>query len=344
MVSHEPVFIHGAALYNIDCVEGARRHLQDGSVDLIFTDPPYGIQSDRLHLHYNRDEGYVLDGYVEVRKEEYAEFSERWIKEAERVLRPGGSLYVVSGYTHLYEILHALRKTSLREVNHLVWRYSFGVFTKRKYISSHYHILFYEKPGGERTFNAESRFGFSERSEDGRSPNSTDREDVWMINREYKPGRQKNRNELPIELVTKALQYSSREGDLICDFFLGGFTTAKAAIGLGRRFVGFELSPEIFRARIDEIRSLEEGWLLPKVRKPHLSSHVNRHKRWTEGERVRLKELYSSLKEQGCSKKEILEITGRELGRGRWGLERAIRRFIKKKNPNIEVDTDSPDK
>lgn len=330
-MSAKPVSLHGAALYNMDCVEGARRHLGDGVVDLIFTDPPYGIQGNTLHLHYNRDEGYVLDGYVEVTGEEYATFSERWIREAERVLRPGGSLYIVSGYTRLYEILHALRKTSLREVNHLVWRYSFGVFTRRKYISSHYHILFYEKPGGIRTFNPESRFGFSERSGDGRSLNSMDREDVWMINREYKPGRQKNRNELPIELVTKALQYSSREGDLVCDFFLGGFTTAKAAIGLRRRFVGFELSPEIFRAKVDEVRTLEEGWLLPKLRKPHISGPVNRHKRWTEDEKRRLQVLHSSLLEQGCTKKEILEIAGRELGRGRWAMERAIRRFIRDK-------------
>ncbi len=40
--------------YNTDCVEGARQYLRDASVDLIITDPPYGIGGDTLHKHYNR--------------------------------------------------------------------------------------------------------------------------------------------------------------------------------------------------------------------------------------------------------------------------------------------------
>ena len=65
------VELDGNLYYQGDCVEGAREHLADGSVDLIVTDPPYGIGGDRLHQHYNRDEAHVVDGYVEVPEEEY---------------------------------------------------------------------------------------------------------------------------------------------------------------------------------------------------------------------------------------------------------------------------------
>jgi site-specific DNA-methyltransferase (adenine-specific) len=41
--------------------------------------------------------------------------------------------------------------------DHILWKYNFDVYTSRKYASSHYHILFYEKPGGRRTFNLERR-------------------------------------------------------------------------------------------------------------------------------------------------------------------------------------------
>jgi site-specific DNA-methyltransferase (adenine-specific) len=87
--------------YNTDCVRGALDHLADASVDLIVTDPPYGIDGDRLHRHYNRDERFVIDGYVEVDRRAYNAFSRAWIAQASRVLRPGGLLYVISGYTNL---------------------------------------------------------------------------------------------------------------------------------------------------------------------------------------------------------------------------------------------------
>src|SRR5579884_1841674 len=123
-------------LVNDDCVKAAIGHLADASVDLLITDPPYGIEGDRLHRHYNRDERFVIDGYVEVEPGEYNAFSRAWIAQAERVLRPGGQIYIVSGYTNLYDVLDALRATSLREINHIVWKYNFGVYTSRKFVSS----------------------------------------------------------------------------------------------------------------------------------------------------------------------------------------------------------------
>ena len=111
----------------MDCVEGARKYLRDNSIDLIVTDPPFGIGGDLLH---NRNEKYVLYGCVEVPKEEYYEFTVNWIKEAERVLRPGGSIYIFSGYTNLIHILNALAQTKLKEVSHIIWKYNFAVYTK----------------------------------------------------------------------------------------------------------------------------------------------------------------------------------------------------------------------
>ena len=52
--------------YNMDCIEGCRKYVGFESVDLIITDPPYGIKGDKLHKHYHRDESHVLDGYIEI--------------------------------------------------------------------------------------------------------------------------------------------------------------------------------------------------------------------------------------------------------------------------------------
>ena len=319
------VTLHNSTFYNCDCISGAQAHIPDNSVDLIITDPPYGINGDTLHKHYNRNEAFVIDGYVEIPEPEYGNFSIRWVKEAERVLRPGGSIYIVSGYTNLYHILHALRRTKLKEINHIIWKYSFGVFTRRKYISSHYHILFYEKPGGERTFNVESRYGLNEKTEDNRSQNNADREDVWIINREYKPGTVKNKNELPVQLLTKMIQYSTNEGDCICDFFLGGFSTAIAAIGLNRRAIGFEISTPVFDQKIPEIEALTPGSLFPLQRIPVTGTFKNSRKPWTDVEIRHLMEAYPRLLKEGLTKTTIIAQLGEELGRGRWAITKALK-------------------
>jgi site-specific DNA-methyltransferase (adenine-specific) len=323
----EPVMVHGCLFYNEDCISGAREHLQDNSVDLIITDPPYGIHGDHLHQHYNRDERCVIPGYVEIPEHEYADFSACWIREAERVLRPGGSLYIVSGYTNLYDILHALKQTSLVEVNHIIWKFRFGVFTRRKYISSHYHILLYEKPGSRRVFNTESRYGLSEKTGDGRSPNTSDREDVWPINREYKPRQQKNKNELPQALLIKMLQYSSNEGDLVCDLFLGGFSTALAAIGLNRRVVGFEVSEQMFVAKISGIQQATPGHLLDTLRRPSVTRIKNQGQPWTGKDCAALASRYQELREQELLKKEIIAVLCKEFGRGRFAIEKALEKL-----------------
>lgn len=302
--------------YNEDAITGARAQIAKNSVDLIITDPPYGIEGDTLHKHYNRDEKFVVDGYVEVSKSQYAQFSERWIVEAERILKPGGSMYVVSGYTNLGDILNGLKKTSLREVNHIIWKYNFGVHTTRKFVSSHYHVLLYEKPNSRRTFHPHVRFGPAERDEKFGSLNYQDREDVWVINREYKPGEIKNKNELPTELLIKMMQYSSNDGDVVADLFLGGFSTAKVAIGLKRYATGFELNKKMFDYQVKKIQEIEPGYLLPTLRVPQGRNLLNAGKPWSKDDITKACKQYNSLYKQIGSKRRALEQVAEAFGRG----------------------------
>lgn len=308
-------------LVHDDCVKGALGHLADASVDLIITDPPYGIQGDRLHRHYNRDERFVIDGYVEVEKQAYNAFSHAWIAQAERVLRPGGQLYVVSGYTNLYDVLDALRATSLVEINHLIWKYNFGVYTSTKFVSSHYHILYYAKPG-PRTFNLQARFPLDAGAEDGGSANYRDREDVWTINREYKPAQKKNKNELPVALLEKMIAYSSNPGDLVCDFFMGGGSTGVVAVGMDRRFAGFEISKKAFDRCVERIEAVQAGELLQPAPRPHIVH--NRGKAWSAAESRRLGKRYRDLNAKGLTKTAIIEALSREFKRGAWAIRKRL--------------------
>lgn len=311
--------------YNIDCIQGSQKYLRDNSIDLIITDPPYGIRGNLLHKHYNRNEDHVIDGYVEVDQKEYPEFTNKWIQQTERVLRPGGSIYIVSGYTNLRHVLNALASTSLKEINHIIWKYNFGVYTKTKYVSSHYHILYYTKPGGKPTFNSNIRFGPLEKNEEGRVLNYIDREDVWVINREYKPGKKKNKNELPTELLKKMILYSSHPGDLVCDFFLGSFSTAKVAIGLNRKACGFELSKSAFVYQQKNLKKIKPGCLLEGMKLNQSSELENQGKRWTEKEKAKLKKRYSQLYSRTKNKADSIEKLVSEFQRGRFAIANILK-------------------
>lgn len=237
-------------VYN-DCVRGMQQYISDNTIDLIFTDPPYGIKGDHLDQHYKRDESYVVPGYCDVPLDQYAQFSAEWITECARVLRPGGSMYIVSGYTNLHHILNALHATALREVNHIIAKYSFGVATTRKYVSSHYHILFWEKPARgpqQRTFNTHCRFTNTKQS-------YHDRLSVQDMQREYKPKQIKNKNQLSENFVEKFILYSSQPGDTVLDCFAGSLSTGRAAVKHGRNFVGFELNRAAYDAFLPILHS-----------------------------------------------------------------------------------------
>lgn len=248
---------HFFVTYNLDCIEGMKNYVKNDSVDLIFTDPPYGIDGDELDVHYHREESTVVPGYIDVPISNYAQFSIDWIKECERVLRPGGSIYIVSGYTNLHHILNALHSTSLKEINHIIAKYSFGVSTTKKFVSSHYHILFWSKPekkGFNRIFNTNCRFLDQKDS-------YNDRLSVQEMSRTYKPGQVKNKNELSETFIEKFILYSSNRGDTVLDCFGGSFSTGRTSLRYGRKFIGFEINKnayDIFAPTLNDVQVLDD--------------------------------------------------------------------------------------
>lgn len=244
---------HHYQVYNQSCIDGMRQHVADNSIDLIFTDPPYGIDGDNLDVVYHRDESKVVEGYIDVPLTEYAQFSIDWIKECARVLRPGGSLYIVSGYTNLHHVLNALHSTDLKEINHIIAKYSFGVSTKNKFVSSHYHVLFWAKPNKgkqKRTFN--SNWQYTDQKD-----SYHDRLTVQDMPRDYKPDQIRNKNQLSEDFIKKFVLYSSNRGDTVLDCFGGGLTTGRTALRWGRKFIGFELNKNAYDAFLPSLATVQ---------------------------------------------------------------------------------------
>ena len=60
-------------------------------------------------------------------------------------------------------------------------------------------------------------------------------------------------SEKPEELIGRIIKASSREGDLVADFYAGRFTTAKSCLDLNRRFIGCDINQNAFNLGVKRI-------------------------------------------------------------------------------------------
>ncbi|MFX1483171.1 MAG: DNA-methyltransferase, partial [Promethearchaeota archaeon] len=149
--------------------------------------------------------------------------------ELPRIMKPKSSAYVFSGWTNLDAVLHGARAAGLVTLNHLIWHYPFGVYTKKRFVTSHYHILLLVKNPRKYFFNKIENYP----------------EDVWIVKRQYRTGQVKNATKLPLDVVSKCVDFSSKPGDVVLDPFMGNGTTAIAAKSNFRHFIGFEINRKL---------------------------------------------------------------------------------------------------
>jgi len=203
----------------------------DEKADLIFADPPFGIGFTGNLETYHRTPDAL--SYVEVPRADYTGFIQSLLDWSSDMLKDSGSMWLLSGWNNLGAVLNAVDNSGFHVINHCIWRYQFGVYTRRRFTTSHYHLLLLVKDEDDYTFNKPEHYA----------------EDVWHIKRPYHHGEKTAGNELPEELVEKCIHTSSNGGDLVVDPVLGSGTTMKVCLRMGRRCLGIEINPAL-RVRI----------------------------------------------------------------------------------------------
>jgi len=243
-----------------DCVQGMKI-LPEECIDLVVADPPFGIDFSGMESIYNRDNEFVVPGYQEI--DDYARFTDDWIKELPRVMKEDASAYIFSGWTNLEYVQAAARRAKLQVVNHIIWHYQFGVFTMKKFVTSHYHVLLLVKNPKKYYFHKIEHY----------IP------DVWQITRKYKPGVKKNGTVLPVEVVERCIDFSSEPGDIVLDPFMGNGTTAVAAKRNYRHFLGFEINNNLQDIINENIKASELGeqYTAYKKRLPSIETLKSRY-------------------------------------------------------------------
>ena len=242
--------------------------LPDGCAQLIYVDPPFntGRPQKRERLRTVRDpEGDRIGfGGARYRTErlgaasygdafdDYLGFLEPRLREARRLLAPTGSLYVHLDYREVHYVKVLLDGIFGRDcfVNEIIWAYDYGARTKKRWPAKHDNILFYAREADRYHFDAEAvdRIPYlapglvgPEKAARGKLPT-----DTWWHTIVSPTGREKTGypTQKPVGILERIVRASSRQGDLVIDFFAGSGTTGEAALRHGRRFLLVDQNPE----------------------------------------------------------------------------------------------------
>jgi len=248
-------------LFHVDCIELMNSWVSEcetcnvGMYDVIFVDPPFGINFRNNVGYYNRDNTNVIE-YEDINPIEYNYFTREWINLVSFLLKDTGVLWVVSGWSNIDIIRSWARYYKLFLINEVIWHFPFGVFHKgKKFISSHYTLSLFVKNKKKYFFNSEAFFPFK-KGKGNNKKNYEDRQDVWIIPREYVKGKKKTATVLPYKLIYKMLKYTSKSGDILLDPMMGSGRTLEVAYKLGLNVVGIEKNKKTFDFAYDNLKHL----------------------------------------------------------------------------------------
>ena len=274
-----------------DCLELVPK-LPQGSIDLIYIDPPFGTQSlwsskawgksVQTELNFYDIFGGGVNGYKS--------FMRPRLREMHRLLKPTGSLFVHLDWrmAHYIKIeldkIFGVKNPALKNtnfVNEIIWCYSNSGRANKGFCKKHDTILWYSKTkkffwndyklpvskkyleshykqtdkqgkrcrvrvdaGKKRTYYPESGTSCNDWWSDIPSLNSMAKERRgWPTQK-------------PLKLLDRIIKATTKEGDLVADFFCGSGVTAEAAFKLGRRFIVGDINPDAVKITKDRLKAV----------------------------------------------------------------------------------------
>lgn len=217
-----------------DSIHLMQQKLRPRIYDLVIADPPFGIENSESL--YNRNSDFVIDGYQEV-PDNYRNFTIDWIFGVDRVLKDDGSLLVFSGWTNLLDILFVADIIGLEMINHIILKKTFNPPTKHKFVSSHYHLIFYVKDKNNYYFKKPDWETKEERREIYH-----DMHDIWEMGTEYRPAKMKSVNKIPQRVIAKILKYCARPDAKVLDPFCGNGTVPAECARNGIEWTAIEIN------------------------------------------------------------------------------------------------------
>ena len=210
-------------IINADCLD-ILKELPDKCIDLVLTDPPYGMAFQSNHRK---------EKYNEIQNDKSLEWLERYISECCRVLKNNSAIYCFCSWHNVDVFKQAIEK-KFKIKNILIWEKnntSMGDL-KGSYAPKYEMIIFAHK--GRKLLNG---FRYAD------------------IIKASRTGNKNHPTEKPVDLLETFIKNSSDEDAVVFDGFMGSGSTGVACVNTNRRFIGIELDDGYFniaKKRIEE--------------------------------------------------------------------------------------------
>lgn len=113
--------------------------IQDDSIDLILTDPPFNIARDTNFHTYEKNtiNSYRFDknkGWDSYSQDQFRNLIDQWVVSFERVLKPGGTFAIFCADDYISDFINSLNKAKLNPRRTLTWRKPNAVPVNRKHM------------------------------------------------------------------------------------------------------------------------------------------------------------------------------------------------------------------
>ncbi len=216
-----------------DCLEVMRR-LPDNSIDLVVTSPPYNLKNSTGNgLSASTKSGKwasaaIKNGYANYNDcmphDQYANWQRECLREMYRLIKDDGAIF----YNHKWRVQNGLMQDRqdivaefpVRQI--IIWRRKGGINFNPGYFLPTYEVIY---------LIAKPNFKLKAKA------NAVG--DVWEFAQEMK---NEHPAPFPVALINRII--GSTQADIILDPFMGSGTTAITAMGLGRHYIGIDISAE----------------------------------------------------------------------------------------------------
>ena len=211
-------------LYQGDCLE-VMKNIEDGSVDLVVTDPPYEIATTGAGMYKQADKQYVkeLNGMKDG-------FSEEVLDELCRVMKKI-NIYFFCSQKQIIPLLDYFVKKKKCNWNILSWHKTNPIpACGNKYLTDTEFILFFREKGVK-------VYG------------SFDTKRTWYATPLNQSDKKKYGHPTvkPLSILENLVVNSSQEGEIVLDCFMGSGSTGVACFNTNRNFIGIELDEGYFK-------------------------------------------------------------------------------------------------